>query len=224
MPRDSLPPLQDPPSHRPASGPPTDAAWQTVAHLDRWRQGDESAFPALHEHFSPLLRARIRRNRVWPMLEDSMQIEDVAQEIWARVIPSSETGFRDAGPGSFLAFLGKIADRTMVDLVRGLRAGKRGGGRTARSLETAIEHRASPSPGRSGIETPTSHARSSELLQIAEHELSERELTAWELVEIDGYSADEAGLAMRCSGSAIRGLLLRSRARLIARLGRPESR
>jgi RNA polymerase sigma factor (sigma-70 family) len=192
--------------------------WQTLAHVEQWRDGDPDAFAMLHEHFAPLLRARVRRSRIWPMLEEQHQVDDVVQEIWVRGLPAVQKTFRHEGPGSFLAFLGKIADRTMIDLVRALRAGKRGNGQSTRALRTDWEPSAGLKPGQSALETPTSHARSSELLQIAEAELSEREREAWQMVELEGYSAEEAGLAMRCSGSAIRGLLLRSRARLVARL------
>jgi RNA polymerase sigma factor (sigma-70 family) len=202
---------------RPAPAPRAEA-WQTLAHVEHWRAGDPDAFAALHEHFAPLLRARVRRSRVWPMLEDHHQVEDIVQEIWVRGLPAAQRSFHHEGPGSFLAFLGKIADRTMIDLVRALRAGKRGKGQGARTLRTEWEPQAGHLPGHAAVETPTSHARSSELLQIAETELSEREREAWQMVELEGYSAEEAGLALRCSGSAVRGLLLRSRAKLVARL------
>jgi RNA polymerase sigma factor (sigma-70 family) len=174
----------------------------------------------LHARFTPLLRSRIRRNRVWPLLDGHMQVDDAAQEVWARAVPATHKGFTDAGPGSFLAFLGKIADRTLIDLARTARAAKRGHGTAERALQTDIEGAVRPKPGAPGPETPTSHARASELLQIARDVLSARELEAWELVELQRFTADEAGLAMRCSGAAIRGILLRSRAKLVSRIQR----
>lgn len=203
---------------RPGTAQPIDPC-VTAVHIGRWKAGDPAAFETLHHRFAPLLRARVRRSRVFPMLEGQMQADDVVQEIWARAVPAAERGFTDEGPGSFLAFLAKIADRTMVDLARTLRAAKRGGHDPARALQTGWERRAIPRPGLAAAETPTSHARASELTRMAEDELNERELEAWELVELQGFNADEAGLAMDCSGAAVRGLLLRSRAKLVARMG-----
>jgi hypothetical protein len=40
-------------------------------------------------------------------------------------------------------------------------------------------------------------------------------------VEIQGYTTDEAGVDLQATGSAVRGLLKRGRAKLLARLGGP---
>ncbi|MCC6669543.1 MAG: sigma-70 family RNA polymerase sigma factor [Planctomycetes bacterium] len=148
-----------------------------------------------------------------------MQVEDVAQEIWARAVPAVQKGFAEMGPGSFLAFLGKIADRTMIDLARVMSADKRGGVDAPRIFSSDMDGSARVRPGHSVLETPTSGARVGELMALAQRELTDREFKAWDLVEVQGYSAEEAGLAMRCSGSAVRGILLRSRAKLVAHLG-----
>ena len=192
--------------------------WSTDAHVSRWQAGDAVAFQALHNRFAPLLAARVRRSRVWSLLETRCQIDDVVQEIWARVIPSASAAFAPSGRGSFLRFLGKIADRTMIDLARIQRAAKRGDGE--QTLRTTWDRHGGPRPGIPAVQTPTSQARCSELEAIARAALSEREFHAWDLVEIQGFPAEEAGLAMRCSGAAIRGLLLRGRAKLVSRVGR----
>lgn len=191
----------------------------TVLYLERWRAGDDLAFAALHDRFAPLLAARVRRHRAWPLIEAVTQVEDVVQEVWSRVVPAVQERFRDGGPGSFLAFLGTVTDCAVFDLARRHRTQKRGRGHVA-ALTSEGEMATRSRPGHPTPETPTSHARVGELLEIARHELSERELEAWELVELQQFTADEAGLAMRCSGAAIRSLLLRSRARLAARIQR----
>ena len=64
-------------------------------------------------------------------------------------------------------FLGRIADRTMVDLLRHFRAAKRGRGEAHRLLQTDCEPQAQRRPGQAGVETPTSCARASELARMA---------------------------------------------------------
>lgn len=193
-------------------------AWRTVMHLDRWRAGDPAAFDTLYRRFGPLLRSRVTRSRVWALLQGRMQPEDVTQEIWARAIPAAQTGFVDAGPGSFLGFLGKIADRTMIDLARRLCAQRRGGGAEAAGLQTDWENHVLRKPGNPDQPTPTNLARASELAQLAKEVLPADLHSAWHLVEVEGFTAEEAGLGLRRTASAVRGLLLRARARLMAQL------
>ena len=204
----------------PGTRTPGCESWSTDIQVSRWQAGDAAAFRALYDRFAPLLKSRVTgRRRVWPMLNGRFQVEDVVQEIWTRVIPSVRKAFTPSGPGSFCAFLGRLADSTMVDMVRTLRAAKRGEDHAARPLSTNWEQEAVPKPGIAAVETPTSRARCSELETLARRALSDREHHAWLLVELHDYSAEEAGVAMRCTGSAVRGLLRRARARLVSRLG-----
>ena len=190
----------------------------TDHHVAHWQLGDESSFEILYRRFAPLLAIRVRRSRIWPALEGRMQLDDVVQEIWARALPAAKKRFKPSGPGSFLAFLGKIADRALVDLLRARSRGKRGGGVSDQSLDTRFSRDGTRLPDLAEVETPTSRARVSELEEIAQRELSPREFEAWNLVELQDYTGSEAGLAMDCSDSAIRGLLLRGRAKLVIAL------
>ncbi len=194
----------------------------TAVLFERWKTGDETAFDSLHARFSPLLKSRIRRHRAWPMLAAKLQVDDVLQEFWARAVPAAKQKFVNLGPGSLLAFFGVVADRVLIDLARRHQAGKRHEG-GERSLETSIDVVEPGRPGCSVPETPTSHARATELGDLARAVLNEREYEAWDLVEVQGYSAEEAGLALVISGSAVRGLLLRGRTKLIARMSDPMS-
>lgn len=187
--------------------------------FERWKEGDDDAFAALHARFTPLLRARLRRHPQWPALARHFELDDVLQEVWARAVPASRTSFRNLGPGSLLAFLGKIADRALVDIARRHLAKRRGGGGVD-ALATGFDTPDVARPGRSAPDTPTGNARLAELTAIARAELGTREYDAWELVEMQQFSAEEAALALRCSGSAVRGLILRARTKLVARLGR----
>lgn len=190
----------------------------TRVPFEQWKGGDDAAFAQLHLRFTPLLRARIRRHPAWPLLASQCELDDVLQEVWARALPAAKTTFRIEGRGSLLAFLGAITDREVVDLARRQKAKKRGGG-TTRSLPTGFDAPDTPRSGRSAPETPTGAAKVHELTALAHAVLTEREFSAWDLVEMQGFSPDEAALAMRCkSASAVRGLLLRARARLAAQL------
>jgi RNA polymerase sigma factor (sigma-70 family) len=191
----------------------------TAAQLQRWRAGDDSAFAALHDRFAPLLRARVRRNPAWSIVQARLQLDDVLQEIWMRATPAVRRRFADFGSGSLLAFLGTIADRAVVSLARTFHARKRGQ-RVERVRVTDFEVDAGVQPGHSPPESPTSRARLREIVRIAREELGEREFEAWDLVELQHYSPEEVGLAMGCTASAVRGLLLRSRSKLVSRLGR----
>jgi len=195
----------------------------TDLHITRWQAGDESAFDLLYQRFAPLMAMRVQRNRIWPSLRQRCHIDDVVQEVWSKVVIGTKKSFTSAGPGSFLAFLSSICDHTMVDLLRRSTAIKRGQGASEQSLESEGVAGVYRKPSFASEETPTSRARVSELEAIAQKELSEREYEAWDLVEMRDYTAPEAGLAMDVSDSAVRGLLLRGRAKLVMRLGEVES-
>ncbi|MBL9078403.1 MAG: RNA polymerase sigma factor [Planctomycetes bacterium] len=189
----------------------------TAKLLARWRSGDEQAFGELAERLSPLLESRIRRQPGWRSLQGHFQINDVLQDVWARALPAVRGKFDCVGRGALLGFLCTVADRTIVDLERARRSQKRGGGDVSR-MPTGYEP-AAAMPGAPAPESPTSRSRFSELACIAREVLTEREHEAWELVEVHGFTAEEAAVPMNCSSSSVRGLLLRSRAKIIRRLG-----
>lgn len=206
-------------SHSPPAQPdPAKSSSPSATDLQvaRWQAGDETAFRILFERFAPLIAMRVRRNRTWPMLRGRCAVEDIVQEAWIKLIPGAQRTFTPGGAGSFLAFVARVTDNVMVDLVRRIQARKRGDGQPVVPLVPGVE------PGiearTRGFETPTSSARRTELEQLASRELSERELLAWQLVELQSYTASEAGLAMEITGAAVRGLLLRARAKLVLAL------
>ena len=190
----------------------------TIVHLENWRNGDESAFDRLYSRLLPLLRARVLRHRAWSVLQTHTEVEDVLQDIWARSAKPIKDQFEHIGRGSLLAYLGKIVDRQVIDLARRQKAQKRDAGPSQR-LATGFESLDRGGIGGPVIATPTGQARTSELMHIVDEELTGREREAWDLVERQGYTAAEAGMALRATPSAVRGLLLRGRAKLIARLG-----
>ena len=136
-----------------------------------------------------------------------------------RVVPKVGHSFTPSGSGSFLAYVSKVTDNTLIDLSRRAHATKRGEGTQAQTILPETEQFAKQRSGLPRAESPTSAARYSELRDLASHRLNERELLAWELVEINGYITEEAGLAMDCTGSAVRSLVRRARAKLVLALG-----
>jgi RNA polymerase sigma factor (sigma-70 family) len=172
----------------------------------------------LFERFAPLISLRVCRSRTWALLRSRFQVEDIVQDAWLKVVPGAQQTFTPGGKGSFLAFVSRVVDNTMIDHVRKLNAAKRGEGKPETPLVPGAEPEGVVESGVCGFESPTSSARRTELQEIAQRELSERELLAWTLVEMQSYTAGEAGLAMDVTGAAVRGLLLRARAKLILAL------
>jgi len=204
----------------PLEGRAEPAAWCTDLRVARWQGGDEGAFGDLHRRFAPLLEKRVSFHHLWPLLH-GVQVGDVVQEVWLAV-SSARDDFTPSGTGSFYAWVGKIADNTVIELFRRQTARKRGGGKPGEPLTEASDERVVTRPGGPTAETPTSCARVSELHDLAREVLSDRQLLAWDLVEMRGYSRDEAGLALGCSASAVRGLLKRARTVMVIRLGLAE--
>lgn len=189
----------------------------TFAYLDAWRAGDEQAFANLHSRFSPLLRRRVARHPSWPSLKGHWQVDDAVQQIWKNALPALRSKFQHNGPGSLEAYLGRIGDDTVTSMLREHLAQKRGRG-GAKPLPTDFDS-ATPKPGAAAPESPTGHARASELRTIAREVCNERELEIWELTELQGYTSEEVGLATGDTPEAVRGVKHRAKAKIISRLG-----
>lgn len=203
-----------PPTDHRTSGCPTPPP--TLAFLDAWKAGDERAFATLHSRFTPLVRRRILRHESWAALKGHWQIEDALQQFWSNALPALRTKFQHNGPGSLEAYLGRISDDTVTSLLRAHLAQKRGKG-GAKPLPTDFDS-ASPKPGATSPESPTGHARASELRTIAREVCNDRELEIWELIELEGYTSEEVALATHETAEAIRGVKHRAKAKIIARL------
>lgn len=206
-----MPPSEPKPHPEPDPAAPTTHTW-----LARWREGDAHAFEVLEARYRRLLEARIRRAPSWESLSRHCTIDDVLQEFWAEAIDAMRNRFIDAGTGSLLGYLLTIADRTVVDLARSRSAKKRGSDRE-RSLPAGFDT-ATPKVGCAPQESPTGRARTNELRQLARRVLNARELEVWELVEWEGFSAEEVALALHESSEAIRSVKHRAKAKLITSL------
>ena len=131
--------------------------------------------------------------------------------------------FDDEGPGSLQRFISRILDRVLIDMVRRSKATKRGGTFLAHSLDTTETHVPSCSshgkPLTSRDPSPTSNARATEMNELCRSVLEASEYRIWHQVEVLGRSSEEVAAEFCTSSAAIRGLLFRSRAKLVQALG-----
>lgn len=119
---------------------------RTRADLARWRAGDAAAFDELWRRYRPALEVLIAgriRVGVPAALRGRLDADDVVQEVAATVFAKLGE-FEYRGPGTVLAWMSVIAQRTVNDWLDYWRAGKRhpgcevpsppgGGGKTTQS-------------------------------------------------------------------------------------------
>ncbi|GAB4153114.1 MAG: hypothetical protein Fur0037_21920 [Planctomycetota bacterium] len=113
----------------------------------------------------------------------------------------------------------KICDCTLKDLARKAGADKRGGGRCEDHLKTDCGDLVAARVNQGEQETPTGHARRSELMDIAHRVLSADEYEAWYLVGVLGCTSEEAADRLNQPGrsaSAVRGMVARARAKIVS--------
>lgn len=106
--------------------PPT----STLGLVDRIKGGDSEAFTALFGKYQRRLAVLIYY-RMSHELRQQMEVDDILQETF--LMASRQMGqFTYRAPGSFLAWLSRIADRTIVDAARFQARQKRDGGERVR--------------------------------------------------------------------------------------------
>jgi RNA polymerase sigma factor (sigma-70 family) len=100
---------------------------RTRQDLADWRAGDARAFEALWQRYHPALEILIAgriRHRVQPTLRAKLDAEDVLQDV-AMTVFGKLSEFEYRGPGSVMAWMAMIAERTINDWIDYWRAGKR---------------------------------------------------------------------------------------------------
>jgi RNA polymerase sigma factor (sigma-70 family) len=188
--------------------------------LARYLAGDFAAEERLFARFRATLLERARRHPRMRPIARAHEPDDVVNEVFGRALASGMLRqFEDRGHGSLEAALGKVLDNTLVDLARRMNAEKRGG--TISRVEpgqvrapTSLEHVAADDT------TPTSRARSRELLELARQQLDAREFEIWSRIELDGATSVELGERLCLSSSAVRGILFRAQRKLLEALDR----
>jgi DNA-directed RNA polymerase specialized sigma24 family protein len=198
--------------------------WSTQVQVGLWQDGDKEALGRISQRFAPLVRYRIQGHRTWPKLQRLLGLEDVEQELWARVLRSGPAAFVTSGKtGAFVAWLAQIADSTLIDLLRGAEAQKRGGEQSPEFIDSRIEAQKMRRPGQMTLLSPTAEARLGEFEALAGKVLTDREMKAWRWVVLEGYTSGEAAMGLDTTAAAVRSLLVRSRSKLQEILQPPKS-
>lgn len=84
--------------------------------IERFRNGDETAFRQLFEKYKPRLGVLIRYKLGAP-LRERVEVDDILQEVF--LAASKDIGsFTYRSPGSFMSWVSRIADHVIVDEVR----------------------------------------------------------------------------------------------------------
>ena len=196
--------------------------WSTQVHVDRWQQGDQEALGLLALRFSPLVRFRARAHSAWGSLAGRFTIDDVEQEVWARLLRQGADKFTAEESGKFAAWLGQVVDSTVIDLVRRDKAKKRGGDEQVEALDSIVALQKLRRPGGHSLLSPSGEVRLGEFEAKARQVLNERELKAWTWCVLEGYTTTEAAMGLACTSAAVRSLLLRSRSKLQEAFRAPE--
>jgi RNA polymerase sigma factor (sigma-70 family) len=187
----------------------------TQFYIECWQAGDQQALGTLWERFTPLLHHRIRKHEAWPALERQMGVEDIAQEVWIRVLKGANDELSWSGKGAFVSWLARVTDTAILDLSRRSLATKRGGGSQPERLESGPLLHATKLPGATRTQGPASSARVLEFENLTREVLNEREQKAWTWTAVLGFTTEEAAYGLSTTPAAVRSLLRRSRQRLM---------
>ena len=98
--------------------------------IQRFREGDDGAFSALFRKYKPRLAVLIRYKLSEPLRND-FEVDDIVQEVFLEA-SRDLAGFSYQSPGSFMAWLSRIADHVIADEARMRSRQKRDGGERVR--------------------------------------------------------------------------------------------
>jgi len=184
----------------------SDEALATLA-----RQGDDEAFRVLFERHAPALRKWVKR-QIPGLLRRKVAESDVIQMAYLRVHEHLDS-FSNRGDGSFKAWLDRIVENQVTDLVR----------RYFLTAKRALDQEVSGPQPMSGNKqggrepTPSMVAMGEELersVEIAMGHLPEDYRAILRHVQGDGMTLAEAGRCMGRSEGAAKQLYARALARL----------
>ena len=98
--------------------------------VQRFHEGDESAFDTLFKKYKPRLAVLIRY-KLSESLRDHLEVDDVIQEVFLEASRDIRS-FSYRSPGSFMSWLSRIADHVIADEARMQSRQKRDGGERVR--------------------------------------------------------------------------------------------
>jgi RNA polymerase sigma-70 factor (ECF subfamily) len=172
--------------------------------------GEEASLRALFDRHAPPLQALLLR-RIPPALRRKVSVADVLQEAYAAAWAGLGS-FCDRGPGSFRAWLARIADHKARNVIRDLLRERRDVRREVHLAASGLFE----VPGRRR-ESPSAYAVARELdgrLKAAMGQLAPAQRTILSLVLVEGLSMEEAGRRMKRSANAAQKLFQRAKDRL----------
>lgn len=88
----------------------------TFGLIERFRSGDREAFAPLFARYRPRLAVLIH-HKLSPELRSRVDVDDVLQEVFLAAFRDLDN-FTYRSPGSFLAWLSRIADHVVIDAAR----------------------------------------------------------------------------------------------------------
>jgi RNA polymerase sigma-70 factor (ECF subfamily) len=181
--------------------------------------GDEDALCQLLERHGAAVRRRLE-SRIPHASQSMLSADDLMQETYVDVFLEIRC-FVLQGPGSFHAWLSKIAERNLIDALRMLQTAKRGGGRQKVEPANRNESTLALWEKLSGSGTTPSHAaarvEARHRLEAAIQRLPSHYRQVVEEYDLDGRPIEEVAALLDRSPAAV--YMLRARAhRLLAEL------
>lgn len=179
--------------------------------------GDTDALNVLLHEVDPRLRDSVRIDLKWRSL---LEVQDVLQVTYTEAFEHIGH-FKYQGPGSFVAWLKRIARNNHADAMRGLRRDKRPD--RARALQPATPSETDVVQRLAGNDSTPSHraarVESSAALDSAIQRLPELYARVVRMCDLGGMSARDAAAAIGCTPGAVHMRLARAHQRLQAILG-----
>lgn len=192
--------------------------------IGRATAGDAVAIQQLllrhHARLASLIEARIPID-----LRATIGADDICQETYVVAVRELRA-FASQGPDSFFSWLATIAERKLIDVIRMLRAEKRGGGRliigatdrASESMVSLLQQVAVHS------RTPSRSVAADEMIEAMNRALAELKPEYREVLQcrfIDGLSAAQTAERMNRSEGAVMMLTSRALQRMAAVVGDP---
>jgi len=203
-----------------APEPDPDGPPPTREQLAAWLAGDAEAARALFARHRDELLTRAQAHRLMRSLRRHVTPEDVVDEVFLRALSSGLlTRFEDRGKGSLMGALYTVLDRVLADAARRhFGTLKRGAGIEHVALDEALLRGHEGTPAASDP-TPTSHARTTDLLDLCRTALPPREWEVWRLRQVENLDFAAIAARLELSESAVRGLHFRAKERIVTLLG-----
>lgn len=178
---------------------------------------EDSEGQELFAKLSPYVLDRVRRHSITRVLKPhALDAEDLASGLWIAVLHrESLSRFKTQGRGSLRAYLATCVDHYLKEVLRRVRADKRGGGETpapicdpARSSVLGIGEPVGPDPGVSTI------AAFSDWKSTCIAKLNGPARKVWKLRVEDQISFDDIASQLGITANAARGYFYRANKQL----------